>query len=256
MSEIDSDWKAKTRWFAAEYAIVVAGVLTAMVLASWGDRRQESKKEQQYLRQLDADLAATEAVITSDDSQQIRVDSAGTLFLRAFLTVDRPPADSLAAWLYRASSWTYPRPIMATAEALVASGDLGIISNDSLRSEITAYIEHAHQAVADYQLFINSWRLGWTAVLQVVNFAEVTAVASTQAQIDSALLTDPRYILPAGARRHPFPLDWDAILTNRGVYEGVRAMNTAKDVLAEDRTDMKMSAERLRRSIRKAQQKS
>jgi hypothetical protein len=95
-------WKARIRWFSAEYVIVVAGVLTAVAIAAWAEQRQESARARAYLHQLKADLTRTETVIARADSALAPHDRAGAEFVRSFYAAEQVPADSLARWLVRA----------------------------------------------------------------------------------------------------------------------------------------------------------
>ncbi|MEM9314394.1 MAG: hypothetical protein AAGA95_07185 [Pseudomonadota bacterium] len=51
-------WRPKFQWFAAEYLIVVLGVLTAIALDRWNDDLKDRGHERQYLLELLEDLEA------------------------------------------------------------------------------------------------------------------------------------------------------------------------------------------------------
>ena len=124
---ITAVWKARIRWFAAEYVIVVAGVLTAVAIAGWANRRQDIAHERAYLQQLRADLTTTESLLAAADSILAPRDRAGALFVQSFYAQDRAPSDSLAVWLYRSYWIEGPRPVMGTAQALITTGDLRLL---------------------------------------------------------------------------------------------------------------------------------
>ena len=46
------DWRPKLKWFAAEYFIVVLGVLTAVAINAWWVETQEHEVETETLREL------------------------------------------------------------------------------------------------------------------------------------------------------------------------------------------------------------
>ncbi len=140
-------WRAKLRWFAAEYLIVVFGVLTAVAINAWWQGRSDHKKEQSYLRQLAADLRQTERDAHWIDSVARKYDRYGARLLESCYLIEPPPEDTLARWLSMSYLSGILRPVISTAEALVASGDLGLISDDSLRSSITAYLETMRNSV-------------------------------------------------------------------------------------------------------------
>lgn len=55
------DWRPRLRWFAAEFLVVVSGVLVALLLNAWWadrhDRAEEAAALYHILRDLDTDLA-------------------------------------------------------------------------------------------------------------------------------------------------------------------------------------------------------
>lgn len=53
-------WRRSLRWFLAEFVVLVAGILVALAVSSWAQDRQDAKREQVYLRQLEVDLVANE----------------------------------------------------------------------------------------------------------------------------------------------------------------------------------------------------
>src|SRR5688572_25817782 len=44
-----SGWRARVRWFAAEFLVVVTGVLVALALQAWYEDRQDRDRETAYL---------------------------------------------------------------------------------------------------------------------------------------------------------------------------------------------------------------
>ena len=115
-----------------ELAVIVAGVLIALAMDSWWDRRQEQKQAEGYLQQLLVDFQGTEraleAAITADTKMLERVNSVLNLaFRRPF-----PPDDSLEL----PTGYNQFEPLTGTLTALVQGGDLRLISNDSIRFDL------------------------------------------------------------------------------------------------------------------------
>lgn len=109
--------------------------------AGRGRARQGAAQERSYLVQLAEDLRETERIMTAADSAELAANRAVGRLERAFYLSGRPPRDSLLTWIY-GSSWIRPvRPVLGTAEALVSTGDLRLIRDDSLRSAVTAVVE-------------------------------------------------------------------------------------------------------------------
>lgn len=128
-------WRPGIRWFAAEFAVVVSGILVAIALQSWWNARQDRVTENALLTEMLADL-------TEDSlrfSVAASVDSAGVAAAAALSAhIDRraPYADSLSRAYGQLAQATTMSLQSAQYQTLRARG-LGLIRNDSLRSAIT-----------------------------------------------------------------------------------------------------------------------
>lgn len=78
------EWRPRVRWFAAEYLIIVLGVLTALVLNSAWKEREARKREVVYLQQLASDLSRTLANIDRIDSLMVTQEHASAKLVQAF----------------------------------------------------------------------------------------------------------------------------------------------------------------------------
>lgn len=129
-------WRAGLR----EFAIIAASVLVALAGQAWWQAREERTRELQYLRQLLADTRENERRLT----ETITYDSLAVeanVKVQAVLARARPTpsADSVLDWMRRAGSTTDFNPVSGTYRALIGTGDLRLVSNDSLRSRLTQY---------------------------------------------------------------------------------------------------------------------
>ncbi|MEO5511088.1 MAG: hypothetical protein ABIV28_06520 [Longimicrobiales bacterium] len=118
---------------------IITGVLIALAAqASWSGR-QDRDREQKYLHQLRDDLEVTRdrlnAGIASEDSAIHRMRMM-VQFLRS--TGELPPVDSVRGWI-PSNSGDHFQPVMGTLRALMQTGDIGIIKDDSLRAAIIEY---------------------------------------------------------------------------------------------------------------------
>jgi hypothetical protein len=133
-------WRTRTRWFAAEFLVVVSGIIVALALQAWYQKRGEIRAERVYLKQLHADLVTNDSVLT----RSIRTDSARILahrFLILALSRTEPLAyDSARAWFSNGLNFfADPRPVMGTVTTLIGTGDIRMIRDPALRSRIIAY---------------------------------------------------------------------------------------------------------------------
>ncbi|HEU0300844.1 MAG TPA: hypothetical protein VFR37_15385 [Longimicrobium sp.] len=243
--------RAIVRWFVAELAIIVTGILLALAVQAWWEGRGERALEREYLHELLADLRETERVMAAADSVHVPTDRAGALLVQAFFTPERPPRDSVLAWFLRASGYQTPRPVLGTAEALVSTGDLSLLNDRTLRAAVTAYIEESRMLIAEQQFFETLWNRGQEEADRVMDLTETFEILP-QARLDSLAREDPLFYLPAGPRRQPFPVDTEALLSNRAAYEGIVKMNVAKKNMATFRAQMREGAQRLRTRVEAA----
>ena len=172
------------------------------------------------------------------DSFFVPIDGAAASFVRAFYRADRPPAESLLVWRRRANWHIVFRPVTSTAEALVATGDLTLIRDDSLRSEITAYLRWMQGDVQGQEEWGASARQAIRALDQRLPFAEALRAAEGEARIDSLARAEPLYMLPEGPRRRPFPIDPEALYQDRVLLEAAEELLGAKLNLARGRRAM------------------
>jgi hypothetical protein len=132
-----TDWRAALR----EFAVILASVLTALLAQAWWQQREEQRRELDYLRQLLADTRENEArldrVIAQDSAFGVAAANAMAALVGA---VPLPPADTLDAWTSGAVSSADFRPLLGTFRALIGSGDLRLVRNDTLRAALTDYL--------------------------------------------------------------------------------------------------------------------
>lgn len=126
------------RWFAAEFLVVVCGVLVALALNAYYQGRVEAQREAGYIQQLAADLRESEAVLeralAGNEAERAKLMQLLALF-------SREEAPSLEAFRELTTFSIRPvQPTLSTAQAVVETGDLNLISDDSLRSAIIQYV--------------------------------------------------------------------------------------------------------------------
>ena len=216
------DWAA----VALEIVIVVVGIVIGFQITVWGQGRADASKERSYLRQLAADLRETEAAIERADSLSAVSDATFVRVIRAYHMATPPPQDSLFGWvtqgIFRPRS---PKPVLGTAQALVSSGDLTLVRNDVLRSEITAYLEESQSLLDQYEIyttFFSEAAIIFSDRIGMTNLMEVTMPVALR---DSAARADPTFWLPEAQTRSPFPVTAEELLSDRDAFNA--AVNIA-----------------------------
>ena len=212
------DWRPKVRWFTAEIVVVVAGVLIALALNAWWGARQDAAREQEYLRQLAEDLQETETEVERIERRWTRQAASAGKLLRPYRSSSRPPADSVLRWMGNLVFVQRPTYITGTATALVETGDLNLIRNDSLRTAITRYLGRIDRQVgydvSDYERI----RDHLTALSRRVDMVEASLTTYPPGLSDSLARADPEWPVPEAPERAFAPLDAEAFYRDREVY--------------------------------------
>ena len=236
-------------WFAVvlELGIVVLGVVIGFQVTAWGQAQADRAKEQEYLNQLVADLHETEGILTDGDERAENPDRAMRQLYEAFYAPQPPPRDSLLRWIYR-TSWIWPvRPVLGTIEALVSTGDLAIIRNDSLRSAITTYLDYARRLTVVHDGNVNRWIEHSDVLFTKVDRA--TLLEALDPTRTGSQGSAPTWTPVEGERRDPFPYSSEAFLNDREAYAALLAMDDMKNNLAVVRRLLHTRTEALREQV-------
>lgn len=126
------------RWFAAEFAVVVSGILVALALNALYQSRQQVEREQAYLRQIAAELGESEEqLLEARRMTAENVEQVGQL-IEAF-SAETPLT---IAEFSRLATLQISHGLMVdgAAQALVATGDLHLIRRDATRAAIARFV--------------------------------------------------------------------------------------------------------------------
>lgn len=206
----EQNWTA----VAVEVLVVIVGVVVGFQVTSWGQGRADTTKEQTYLRQLAADLHETLRLVERADSIHAdnRSDRAAANAIRMYYLPEPPPRDSVIEWLVRPSWIEIVTPLLGTADALISSGDLGLVRDDSLRAGITAYVARSRQHIDDQALHYAELRRSVNTMMTRMGYAQHLDWYLAR---DSSLANHPLWPGVSGPRRDPFALDVDDLLRDQ-----------------------------------------
>ncbi|WP_412061322.1 hypothetical protein [Rubrivirga sp. IMCC45206] len=237
-------------WFAVglELVIVVLGVVIGFQVTAWGQERADQDKEQTYLRQLSRDLAETERLAVDLARTMAPLERAPRRLAQAYFHPEPPPRDSVVHWAAVAPAYWEISPVLGTAEALVSTGDIGLIRDDSLRIAITAYLEKAREN-------IRGWG-AWKDVLlqQTDEYGATTPVALLFAEwvgpaaLDSLDRADAWMALVPPGVALPM-LDAEALVRDEQVHRLMVRIAIVKDNMAINRREIAQYAAALREQV-------
>lgn len=134
--------RKKVRWFLAQFAVVAASVLAALVLNAWYQDRLDAAREANYLALMDRDMQGT-----LEDLQQLSafetLQMEDALMVYRALAAPELPADT--ALLSSAMARLGTRQTVAlrnsTYTDLISTGNLDLLHNDALRDNMVKFYQ-------------------------------------------------------------------------------------------------------------------
>lgn len=135
------EWRSKVRWFAAEYLIVVLGVLTAVSINVWWAGRQDAAREAQALERLHQESEAVVGYLRRNIAQRdalIRSHRAAVAALEPGATSE-PELDTFREGVFFAFTYPALSPPRSVYDEVIGAGQFGGLSSVEVRSAISAY---------------------------------------------------------------------------------------------------------------------
>jgi hypothetical protein len=186
------------RRLVVEALVVVASILVAFSLDAWWSERAERRTEAAHLRALRSDFEQNVSRLKVLIEQEERIaDASHRLLLAAISPTTASPEDSLANLLGQVFNSGRFDPLMGAYEAVVNSGGLAQVRDDSLRlvlAEFGSLLEGRYYERFSNELyfdFIRSFtgQLGFSAA--VVSSDSLAAAAASRPRVE--LLRDPKF---------------------------------------------------------------
>ena len=128
------------RRLAAEFVVIVIGVLVALVAESWWSERDERLYEAELREDMVAEFRTNLAILEADLAEN------GGVFARINEWVEQSdealqslPDAAFADWASGDLNWAGFDPMMGNVQALVRSGNLGAIDDRDLRLRLSTW---------------------------------------------------------------------------------------------------------------------
>ncbi len=137
------NWRPKLRWFAAEFLVVVTGILVAFAINAWWQGQQAAASADNYLGLISRDLGDMAANLQELQDYEDSQIEGGLEAYRAISANERSP-EQLALVSARLQSLTARRTMSAvdaTYTDLINTGNLPLIRNQGLRDQIIGFYE-------------------------------------------------------------------------------------------------------------------
>lgn len=234
-------WLRTARWFAAEFTVVVAGILVALALSSWAEDRRDAKREQAYLQQLAADLDASDAILSEAVAFVVARAESSARIVQSFWHEQQVVDRAIVKDLKVPRSTRRFRPILGTAEALISSGDMRLVHTGALRTQILAYVESMRTHLEDINRFDVTYYRPAVTILY--------PNSELQQFFPRAMESDRLMPRPNDADRVPFPADLRTLLRDRNVYDGYSLLLVAHRNQADEYQEMLEETRKLRVAV-------
>jgi hypothetical protein len=186
-------WRRGVRWFAAEFLVVVAGILTALALQGWWAERQDRGAELQVLRQMRTELTRDAADVRTSIARSREV-RANVGRLATHLERRLPYSDTLDASFARLGEAVPLRAIRTGPYATLESRGLTLVTNDSLRAGISNFYEVGVARAENLSRWLTDAEVRWMpALLRRFRYDETTSAATPRSY--AALLRDEDFVV-------------------------------------------------------------
>ncbi|MBL7981874.1 MAG: hypothetical protein JNL52_08715 [Flavobacteriales bacterium] len=211
-----------------EIVLVVIGILIALQVNTWNLTRQDRQKETKYLAGLKADLQVDLVELQNFMQDKEVKRSSAVMLLSMEDPVTAEEVQRMDSIIWRVFEWRKFVPSTKTLDELTGSGNLSLITNDSIKAmmldvsqhyaEIGVYIEHMRREY-DHYLYDRS-----AAMREMAPFADLEhwaktdtmrrTVSATEAEL-AALTDQTRALLHDLSFRNGLKL---AALNNRSMW--------------------------------------
>jgi hypothetical protein len=129
-------------WFAVvlDFLIVVVGVFIGIEVANWNGARQDRQEERRYYGQLLVDLRTDLETLATAKERAARYDEAAQMVIDRLGGAPTRASPGQLAKAIQHAGWIYiPRASRGTYDELISTGNLGLLRNSQLKSEIANY---------------------------------------------------------------------------------------------------------------------
>lgn len=154
---IENKFMAYSRYAIGEIILVVIGILIALQINNWNEKRKQQLQEHKILVSLYSDFEESKnRLLESMDMQKNVVRKSSELIDIYEGKKAKPINDSIMNYiLYGAYGWYRPELLTGAYDALVNSGNSELISNDKLTKMLAEYFSIVNSGFEDQETSMN-----------------------------------------------------------------------------------------------------
>lgn len=136
----------------AEFCVIIVGVLVALQFEGWRDLRRDEAREAEQLEALLDDFQSNVSRLEETTLAQRVVLDASDLLLDDFETGRSTRSPSTVSHLFAdALSWYAVEPVTGAYDALIASGDIGLLQSTELRRRLAEFYGEIAAGFEDHE---------------------------------------------------------------------------------------------------------
>jgi hypothetical protein len=158
-----SGWRPKVRWFAAEFLVVVCGVIVALAASDWTQRERERQLAEDYAVRVVEDLDRIAGWLQVVIGWTRALEASGEILLPV---VERGGGVSdsllLVTAAYQASRLTQPDLSPIAYREMLATGQIRLFRNSDVRQSLAHYFADLERAAG----FLESFPAGYSATVR------------------------------------------------------------------------------------------
>lgn len=141
------------KYAIGEIVLVVIGILIALQINTWNEQRKDRATEKELLEAIRTDFTETHSRLSATIELQTKVVSYSRRLL-ILREQDRllEKKDSIADFvIYGALSWWRAEPVTGTYDAMVSTGNIGLIRNKALRGYLAEFDAELRSGFEDHE---------------------------------------------------------------------------------------------------------
>jgi hypothetical protein len=143
------------KYAIGEIVLVMIGILLALQVNEWNKERLRKKAEQTAIEQLIVDLSKSQHELEFVRNRNLKEARECAQVLRAFWKSELP--DNIQNILKSSFGSSVYSPVLGTAQSLINSGRLDILSSNELKSHIVEYVEAVNYTLKDINRYEESY---------------------------------------------------------------------------------------------------